>query len=348
MENKELLGFDDRWFRLFGIPVIGLLVPGLLDEYSKITSLKMLGITLFFSFFYTTVYWEFHRWYFIRLKTWFPDHEQITKRIVFQILGSAGFITGFTSLNSLWEPENYKTTCQSPSQLILVILVVSMCVLAVYGAVFYYKISRKAMLDTERLKQEQLISQLETLKNQVNPHFLFNSLNTLAAIIPEDSKLAVLFVKHLSKVYRYILEIREQRLVSLRQELSALESYRFLLEIRFGANLRFEQQIPADILDLLVVPLSLQMLIENAVKHNVISTQHPLTIEILADEKQILVRNSLQPKPYREESTGLGLQNIRSRYELLGTESVLVAHTAQTFTVKLPLIRPNYEKAAVD
>lgn len=201
------------------------------------------------------------------------------------------------------------------------------------------------MQEAEQLKRENVQSQLETLKNQVNPHFLFNSLNTLAAIIPEDVDLAVEFVQKLSKVYRYILEIRDAQVVRLRDELVALQAYNFLLQIRFSTNLRIRVALPENRLDDWIVPLSLQMLIENAVKHNTISTQKPLVIEVFVEKDNVIVRNNLQRKNQSTDSTGLGLPNIQNRYQLLANQPVHVIVTAQTFTVSLPLLpAPAYER----
>ena len=201
---------------------------------------------------------------------------------------------------------------------------------------------QKAALETEQLKKENLQSQLETLKNQVNPHFLFNSLNTLSALIHDNPDVAVAFVQKLSKVYRYILEIRDNQTVTLQDELKALHAYIFLLKTRFGNNLHIEVIIPQHLHLHRIVPLSLQILLENAVKHNILSAQKPLYIDIFTEtDRHIVVKNNLQRKNQTMPGTQLGLQNISNRYRLLAGKDPEVLITEQSFTVILPLLLPN-------
>jgi LytS/YehU family sensor histidine kinase len=179
---------------------------------------------------------------------------------------------------------------------------------------------------------------LEGLRNQVNPHFLFNSLNTLVYLIPEDSEKAVRFVQQLSKVYRYVLESREARIIPLQDELAFLQSYIFLLKERFGENLQVKLTDLNGQTDGAIVPLTLQMLFENAIKHNVISTEKPLMIEVFAEKGHLVVRNNLQRKNQVMDSTGVGLENIRTRYRMLTDREVEVIVSREYFTVLLPMV----------
>ncbi len=183
-------------------------------------------------------------------------------------------------------------------------------------------------------------SQLDTLRNQVNPHFLFNSLNTLSSIIHDEPDLAVDFVQKLSKVYRYILEIREKDLIQLEDELKCIEAYKFLLKIRFGDNFSYEHNIEKENLKLFLAPLSLQILMENAIKHNIISKKKPLKIKLsMTEEGDLLVQNNLQKKQLAVSSTKMGLQNIKSRYQMLTRKEVQVWEDENSFNVIIPLIR---------
>jgi LytS/YehU family sensor histidine kinase len=191
----------------------------------------------------------------------------------------------------------------------------------------------------ERLKRENLSIQLEGLKNQISPHFLFNSLNTLAAIIPEDPMQSVEFVHKLSHTYRYLLEQKDKNLVELSTELDFIQSYYFLQRIRFGDNLRLTIELPEAYYTRKLPPLSLQLLIENAIKHNVISDQKPLCLSIGIDESgRLLVQNNLQPRLMVEPSTGIGLPNIESRYKHLEVGGMEVKQTDTLFSVYLPLL----------
>jgi LytS/YehU family sensor histidine kinase len=189
------------------------------------------------------------------------------------------------------------------------------------------------------LKQEMVEFQFQTLKNQVNPHFLFNSFNTLISTIEDDPQIAVEYVEKLSEFFRNMLGYRDQAVIPLREELDLLQTYFFLQQKRYGNNLVLQVEVPGQYMDRYIPPLTLQMLIENAVKHNVISDKKNLKIEIgITAEGFLFVRNNLQKKRGAVPSTGTGLQNIRSRLELLGQHTMKVQESAQFFTVQLPLL----------
>ncbi|WP_339608721.1 histidine kinase [uncultured Roseivirga sp.] len=207
------------------------------------------------------------------------------------------------------------------------------------NSVEFLKNWKKASLDAERLKKEQMEAKYETLKNQVNPHFLFNSLNALTNLVYEDQDQAAKFIRELSKVYRYVLDTRAQEVVSLKTEMEFVNSYLFLQKIRFDEKLHlnisiegFEQKM--------LPPMAIQMLLENAIKHNVIAEEEPLTIHIeIENGEKLVVRNNLQKKNIPiEESSEMGLSNIKSRYEFLSATPVEVIDGPSEFIVKLPLL----------
>lgn len=196
---------------------------------------------------------------------------------------------------------------------------------------------KQSALDAEKLKRENVTARYESLKNQVNPHFLFNSFNALTNLVYENQDLAAKFIKQLSEVYRYVLDTRDRELVSKDEELKFLESYLFLQKIRFGDNLQISVQLEG--VSTFFPPLVLQMLIENAVKHNIIAAEQPLVIKIYSSDKYIVVENKLQRKKIRtEESAGVGLSNIRLRYEFLSDTKVEVEESSDKFIVRLPVI----------
>ncbi len=197
---------------------------------------------------------------------------------------------------------------------------------------------REAAIEAERLKTENMASKYESLRSQVNPHFLFNSLNALTALVYEDPDMAARFIKKLSEVYRYVLDTRHREVVSLQEELAFLESYIFLQKIRYENNLQINLQLPRQE-KIMIPPLSLQMLLENAIKHNEISEEKPLHIALyLENDEYIVVSNKLQKKNIRETSSGIGLENIKLRYEYLTKKVVEVLSGPEEFTVKLPLL----------
>ena len=196
---------------------------------------------------------------------------------------------------------------------------------------------RQSAINAERLKMEGLHSQFQSLKNQVNPHFLFNSLNALTSLVYKDVDQAALFIKKLAEVYRYVLETQSKEVIPLKEELNFIESYVFLSKIRYGKNLRVHIEAPSDS-HYMVLPLSVQMLLENAIKHNVISNEEPLTIKVVQSDGILEISNNLQKKNVSEESIGLGLNNIRARYKFLTDEPLVVESKDDLFTVKLPLL----------
>ncbi|MEM7370394.1 MAG: two-component regulator propeller domain-containing protein [Bacteroidota bacterium] len=216
----------------------------------------------------------------------------------------------------------------------------ALCSLCLFGLAYWYIRSREIRLQHEaQLEQEKIRFQFETLRNQVNPHFLFNSFNTLNAIIEESPTTAVHYVNRLSDFFRNILAYRDTSIIELKEELDLLENYLFLLTERYGESLQVKMDIPALYQHFLIPPLTLQMLIENAIKHNVISHKKPLKVELSIRENCFLeVMNPIQKKRSPSPSTGLGLENIRKRYQLLGAGNIQISPTEDQFRVAVPLI----------
>lgn len=219
------------------------------------------------------------------------------------------------------------------SSLVLLFLLISL--IFIY---YLFQWRTKEIREKQQFENERIRFQFETLNNQLNPHFLFNSFNTLAGIIETNPEKAVIFVERLSDFYREMLNYREKNLIYLSEELRLLENYIFLIEQRFIGKIKFELQIPLDIFNKRVVPLCLQLLVENAIKHNIASRENPLIIKIYKSNNYILVQNKIQLKSAGVESIGIGLENISRRYELLSTEKILILNEMNIFTVKIPLI----------
>jgi LytS/YehU family sensor histidine kinase len=211
-------------------------------------------------------------------------------------------------------------------------------IIAVYESIYFMHELRHSVEETETLKRESLAAQLNALRTQVNPHFLFNNLNTLSSLIPENPKHAVDFVQQLSKVYRHILEVKDENSILLKDELEVLNAYAFLLKTRFDKNLQVTINIPPEKLLNKIVPLSLQILMENAIKHNIVSSDKPLHIDVFTENGSLVVSNNLQIKKQVNESTGIGLDNIRNRYKLISEKPVKVTESETNFTVSIPLI----------
>lgn len=199
-------------------------------------------------------------------------------------------------------------------------------------------------VENEALKREALQSQYESLKNQLSPHFLFNSLTALKTVIDEDPEKAQIYVNSLSKALRYTLKSNEKQMVSLKEELEFMDSYLFLIKMRFGDNLATITEVNDDLLDYHIPPLTLQTLIENAIKHNEISKRNPLVIHIqTTPQATILVKNDIHTKITGEEGTGIGLSNLSKQFQLLVRKDILIRRENNKFIVEVPLTRPSDE-----
>lgn len=203
---------------------------------------------------------------------------------------------------------------------------------------FFIHLREKAIRKRDANEREKLMFQFQTLRSQVNPHFLFNSFSTLITIIDEDKDVAIEYVEKLSQFFRDILDYRDKDLIPLSEELQLIDTYYFLQKKRYCQNLQLETEVNKNELQSLVPPMVLQMLVENSIKHNVVSADKPLIVKIYTDGKHIVVANNLQPKKAGVPSTGIGLTNIRNRYMLLGCGEVVIDSSEDQFIVKLPLI----------
>jgi sensor histidine kinase YesM len=345
-KTNAKIGFDDRLLMLIMIPACAFIIPYIFfgrrfDAAPFFTWGVFRG-----SLIVSTAIWLGNRLILIWARTWYPQFEATRKRIIVQSCLMMAYtliannvlayvldvcnITTDTSLNAdaytLFLNSNFST------------LLCTLSVVAIYESIYFKNELKKSVEEKELLKRESLKAQLSALKTQVNPHFLFNNLNTLSAVIPDDPRTAVDFVQRLSKVYRHILQVRDDTCIPLKEELDVMRAYAFLLQTRFGNNLKIMIDIPPEKLERKIVPLSLQILMENAIKHNIVSAEKPLSVSISCTNGRLVVSNNMQKKNQVIESTGIGLENIRNRYRLLSELPVEVKESTDHFTVSIPLI----------
>ncbi|MBS1595203.1 MAG: histidine kinase [Bacteroidetes bacterium] len=217
------------------------------------------------------------------------------------------------------------------------ILFIATIVLTMFGFRFFHK-WRETELKKETLEREKATVQYDNLKNQLNPHFLFNSLTSLNSLIYENPQLASEFLQHLSKVYRYVLENKDKTVVTLDTEVRFIENYIELLATRFADGLAITISLSDQALERHILPVTLQILIENAIKHNVTSRDNPLVIDIYDEQDYLVVKNNLQIKHTIDTSNKQGLENLRGLYEVLIEKKMIVTQTEATFAVHIPLI----------
>ena len=217
-------------------------------------------------------------------------------------------------------------------------VIITILIMLIIYSISFFKSWRQAAINIEKLKRESITSQYEVLKNQVNPHFLFNTLNALTSLIYEDREKAVRFINKFSDVYRYVLDSKDKEVVPLTEELEFVRAFSFLLLTRYEENLSIE--IPEEKVQGYIPPMAMQMLVENAIKHNVISDAHPLSLKIRMDKQHIQIENNItEPKENQERPPGIGLKNIISRFEVLTEKPVKIENDGKLYRVTLPVLQ---------
>ena len=335
---------NDRWYRIIGIPVVALIIN--IIFYYDMNERHGFGFLEDYLYTVATAYlvWEVNRQIIIHTRRKYRLYTQSSQRIRYTALGivlsTAGIITLISLFYDLTRWWGYSYTFKNYFFNIFSAVTYAVIVSGIYEGSYFFSKWRTVELEAEMLKKENLQSQFESLKQQVNPHFLFNSLNTLSSLIRKDADRAELFLDELSKVYRYLLRNNEGELIGLGTELQFIRSFFHLMKTRYGEALQMEIDIAEPCKSLLLPPLTLQLLVENAIKHNRIDRQHPLLITLeTGPDCRLRVRNNLQRKVLNLPSSRIGLGNISARYKLLGQEEISIRETDTDFTVTIPLLK---------
>jgi len=278
----------------------------------------------------------------------FPGQKLLVKRLIFELIfGSAAaalIMSIFVFLFWKFMREQYYQLGRDfnfSSVLfanIYLTVFINFTVYILIEAWNFFEMWKASRLEAEILKRQNIETQYAVLINQINPHFLFNSLNSLTSLIKTSPNEALLFVNKFSKIYRYVLDVREKNISLISDEIDFLNSYLHLQKIRFGNNLVVNLSVDSNYLDSYILPLSLQMLVENAIKHNEISTQFPLTINILAKENFLIISNNLQQRENLEKSTGISLSNIIERYKLLSDLKPEFGIENENYVARIPIL----------
>ncbi|HEV7351204.1 sensor histidine kinase [Telluribacter sp.] len=296
------------------------------------------GITLLISI----SNWYCNSFINIQIRNRYINLQHYTKRAVLGfIIASVSSCLHYSIPFLLYQWNNLPGFVPDPFRLGLALLsaIIAVAILtAIYEGIHNFEYWRHSRRKADQLSKAQLQVQLDSLRQQVNPHFLFNSLNSLISLIDEDPRQAGVFAEELSTVYRYLLRSNENPLVPLTNELEFVQSYYNLLKTRHGDSLTLVTLIPPSAEARQIPPLTLQLLIENAVKHNIILPDQPLTIVLTANEQKLMVSNNLQRKSGQVLSNGVGLNNILSKYQILGQPVPTFEEDGQEFRVTLPLV----------
>ena len=292
------------------------------------------GLVLYFS----------NAFLFIYLDSIFEVERFTKRRIIIGFLGSfviSVIVIFFLRIfeDVLIEGENFDAFLQKETLAnYLVTIIITFFVTLAFHAFYFYKAYQENKVKEQKIIAGTASAQFESLKNQIDPHFLFNSLNVLSSLIEENPESAQKFTTSLSKVYRYVLEQKDKELVSVAEELKFAKTYMNLLKMRFENSITFEIPEGFENEEAKVVPLSLQLLLENCIKHNVVSEAKPLHVKITIKNNQLVVTNNLQKKEVLSDRKGVGLQNIVNRYAILTKRTVLVEENEQEFKIFLPIL----------
>ncbi len=342
-EFKKLVGFDHHKLVIASILVTGISFPFIFlgNEINAVSNKGIMHALI--GWFHAGILHFANLFIFYKFKKYDEKRNSVsTIKLFFRRNYPVHFITTVivTGVMSIGPYQSVGIPCTEALLIKSIIgtIILMSVIVGFYETAFYMNALNLSVKEREKLKRQNVESQLEILKSQVQPHFLFNSLNTLASIIPEEPEVAVQYVQNLSKVYRYILEIKDKKLIPVYEEMKCVHAYLFMLETRFGENLHCNVDLENIEDNHFIVPLSIQMLVENAVKHNVISTKRPLMISITSESGMLKVCNNLQLKDQQVISTGTGLENISNRYEITAQKKVLIHEDDETFSVQIPLI----------
>lgn len=352
--NKEkrihYLGFNDFWFKTVGILLISLSTYYLFSHPLQERPFYGMLINWIASLVFSTIDWFIIRYLMILLRKRFPALKDSALRVSFFFLAivSTVIVVDYIGISSLSPLTNEDYDFLKRSQALLSIILISTMTMAIYEAIYFYIRLKRSIRDEEQAKQAIVQAQLDALRNQAQPHFFFNTLNTLRDIIDQNPKEdAKEFVDKLSDIYRFLLEAGNADLIPLRDELKFAKAYIHIQSERFADNMKLNWDIPEAALEKMIVPMSLQLLLENAIKHNVISKAKPLTINVLVENGKLMVNNKIQAKSTKLPSTKLGLKNIQERYRLMSNESVELINDGDQFTVSLPLLKKTSTKEEI-
>ncbi|MCH2032631.1 MAG: histidine kinase [Tenacibaculum sp.] len=268
------------------------------------------------------------------------DGTRLSLGILTHFLGS--FLLVFLCLYVYYQvldgKEFYTSYKLSLLKLGILLFLISIVFQVVYFVLYSFYSYSILQIETVRLERNQIEHQLNALKSQISPHFLFNGLNTASSLIHKDEQKASSFIRKLAQMYDHVLKSYSKKLTTVSSELELVTSYNYLISNRFGNKYSCDIIIDSEVLETKIPPLALQMLVENAVKHNVLSEENPLKVEITNDKEFIYVRNNVTKSPNKVASTKIGLKNINTRYLLLKGRGIITTN-GQNFLVKLPIIR---------
>ncbi len=335
---------NDRTIRIIMIPFFGVVIPNItgMINNSSYTSWQLFCSYLYFIFISFAI-WHGNRYLLFRLRNRFSWLSQPMYKVLGLIVSNIFYtIPICIGLMTMW----YQFAIHTATDWNVIFKATALCVVCVvfithtYETVFLIKSWETDKTKSETLEKAKAQAELEALKNQIDPHFMFNTLNTLSYLIEKEPAKAKLFNDNLAEVFRYILYNKERNLVLLNEELTFAEKYFSLIKIRFGSGVILRvlpNNVESD--NYLIPPISLQVLLENAIKHNTFSERYPLTVTMDIRDDKVIVSNDVRRKILKRESSRIGLKNLNERYRLITEKEILLEDGGKKFRITLPLLK---------
>lgn len=342
-QNATPFQINDIGFRLILIPFFGIAVP-LVTGMINTSNFSHWQIKLSFLYTILTAFlvWQGNRYLLFSLRSYFNWYKKPLHKIGILLLSISFYTIPLSVLMLLgwykiFTPGKTNNEVVFTSTLIIMICVIF--ITHVYETAFLVKESESEIVRNEQLERAKAEAELEALKNQIDPHFIFNSLNTLSHLIEEKPIKAKQFNDNLADVYRYILHNKGRELVLLQEEIAFMNDYFSLLKIRFENAVQLNNNCDENIFQqYLIPPISLQVLVENVIKHNEFSDENPLVVTLSNNSDTLIVQNEKRSKTLRKESSKIGLHNLQERYKLVASREIQVTEDEKNFTVTLPLL----------
>jgi sensor histidine kinase YesM len=335
---------NDIGFRAILIPVFGIAIPlvtGMIN-YQAFSNWKI-KLSVLFTIGIAFLIWEGNRYLLFTLRIYFDWFNKPVRKIAVVVLGVTSYTIPISALLLVIWYKIFNNGVVNWNNVYTTTLVIMICVLFIthtYETVFLVQEAENEKLKKEQLERARAEAELEALKNQIDPHFIFNSLNTLSHLIEKDPSKARQFNDNLADVYRYILQNKARELVLLHEEMLFLTDYFSLLKIRFEQAVQLQNHVDPALYDqYLIPPISLQLLVENAIKHNEFSDAVPLVIDIDMQNDELIIHNQVRKKILRKASSRIGLHNLGERYKLTTSKEIRVTGSASDFTVSLPVLK---------
>jgi two-component system LytT family sensor kinase len=330
------------WLTLVAILVLALLITLLIFD-SKGEGIKIFMISYAWAVAICVTQWTGNSYIYGLLDKRYSWQDHLKKRAIYGSLALIGYSAfAYVVVQMIMFKLVYGALPENPVYWTLrtsyIAVLISFAVSLIFLVVAFFQYWKKSLLEAERFKAEMLQYKYEALQNQINPHFLFNSFNVLSDLVYEDQHKAIAFIRQLSQLFRYVLDSRDRELVTIKEELEFIEAFSYLLQTRFEDKLIIQQEFEARE-DEMIVPMTLQLLIENCVKHNEISASQPLTVQIMRTGDYLKVENNLQLKSAGLDSKKTGLSNIRQQFKFFTDKEIVLTETDHSFSVEVPVIK---------